>query len=84
MPAELAAKLGNSKLVQITPKQNGEIRILSADIALMSSKKNKNDATSIFVNQLMPTKSGRYTNNIIYCEANEGLVMMQILPRADD
>lgn len=72
LPANMAAKLGNSNLIKIQPKQLGEIRLLSVDIALMSSKKNKNDATSIFVNQLMPTKSGRYTNNIIYCEANEG------------
>ena len=72
LPASLAGKLNNSQLIRIQPKQPGEIRLLSADIALMSSKRNKNDATSIFINQLMPTKSGRYSNNIIYCEANEG------------
>ena len=72
LPAKLASKLGNSKLVTIPQKQPGELRLLSADIALMSSKRNKNDATSIFINQLMPTKSGRYANNIVYCEANEG------------
>ena len=72
LPASLAGKLNNSQLIRIQPKQPGEKRLLSADIALMSSKRNKNDATSIFINQLMPTKSGRYSNNIIYCEANEG------------
>jgi len=72
LPAHLSSKLGNSKLVTIPPKQPGEKRLLSADIALMSSKRNKNDASSIFINQLMPTKSGRYANNIIYCESNEG------------
>ena len=70
LPARIADKLGS--LVKIQPKQNGEIRILSADIALMSSKRFKNDATSIFINQLMPTKAGRYMNNVIYADSCEG------------
>lgn len=61
------------KMLKIPPKREGEKRILSADIALMSSSKNKNDATSIFINQMLPTPSGRYINNIIYTENNEGL-----------
>lgn len=65
------------KMLKIPPKRDGEKRILSADIALMSSSKNKNDATSIFINQMIPTSSGRYINNIVYTENNEGL-------RADD
>lgn len=73
MPARQAAKLGNSQNVRIVPKQNGELRILSADIALMSSKKHDNDASSIFINQLLPTKAGRYTSNIIYTDECEGL-----------
>lgn len=73
LPPELAAKLDNSALVRIPQKQNGEIRILSADIALMSSKKNNNDATAIFLNQMMPTKAGRYISNIVYCDSMEGL-----------
>ena len=73
LPNKLAVKLGNSQYVRIPPKVNGEIRLLSADIALMSSHKNNNDATAIFVNQLMPTKAGRYTNNIVYTEVQEGL-----------
>lgn len=73
LPDKLAAKLNNSQNVRIQPKQNGEIRILSADIALMSSKKNNNDATAIFLNQLLPTKAGRYTSNIVYADACEGL-----------
>lgn len=73
LPDSLAAKLGNSQLVRITPKANGEVRILSADIALMSSKKHNNDATSIFINQLVPTKAKRYTSNIVYSETYEGL-----------
>ena len=73
LPNKLAEKVNNSQLVKIPIKQNGEIRILSADIALMLSRKNNNDATAIFINQLMPTKAGRYTSNIVYADACEGL-----------
>ena len=72
-PDRLAAKLGNNQKVRISPKQNGEKRILSADIALMSSKKHNNDASAIFINQLMPTKASRYSSNIVYCDVAEGL-----------
>ena len=72
-PNKLAEKVNSSQAVKIPPKQNGEIRILSADIALMSSKKNHNDATALFINQLMPTKAGRYTSNIVYADSYEGL-----------
>lgn len=73
LPDNLASKLGNSQNVRIPPKLNGEIRILSADIALMTSRKNNNDATAVFINQLMPTKAGRYTSNIVYADVCEGL-----------
>lgn len=73
LPRKLSEKLGNSGLVKIPPKVSGEKRILSADIALMSSKKHNNDATAIFINQMMPTKAGRYTSNIVYCDTYEGL-----------
>ena len=39
----------------------------------MKSKKYGNDATAIFINQMLPTKSGRYTSNITYCDTVEGL-----------
>lgn len=74
-PDRLSSKFGSGKnvgMVRIPPKQNGELRLLSADIALMSSKKHNNDATAIFINQMMPTKSGRYTHNIVYTESMEG------------
>lgn len=61
------------KQLRIPPKRVGEKRILSADIALMASGKNKNDATSIFINQMLPTPSGKYISNIVYTENNEGL-----------
>lgn len=73
LPDKLSNKIGNSALVKISQKQNGEIRILSADIALMPSRKNNNDATAIFINQMLPTKAGRYTSNIVYTDACEGL-----------
>lgn len=76
LPARLSSKFGgmkNASLVVIPPKQAGEIRILSADIALMSSKKHNNDATAVFINQMTPTKAGRYTSNIVYTESMEGV-----------
>lgn len=73
LPDKLSSLLGNSQKVKIPPKANGEKRILSADIALMSSKKHNNDASAVFINQMFPTKSGRYTSNIVYGDAFEGL-----------
>lgn len=73
LPDSITSKLAFSQLIKIQPKQSGEVRILSADIALMKSKKHKNDATSIFINQMMPTKAGRYTSNIIYADSCEGM-----------
>lgn len=72
LPNSITTK-ANFPQVRIQPKQNGEIRILSADIALMPSKKNNNDASAEFINQMLPTKSGRYISNIIYADAQEGL-----------
>ena len=63
----------NDKRIYYQEKQPGEIRILSADIALMSSTKNRNDATSIFLNQMIPSGNDQYTSNITYVENNEGL-----------
>lgn len=73
LPDRMSAKIAGGQVFRIPPKQNGEIRLLSADIALMSSKRNKNDATSIFVNSMTPTKSGRYVSNIVYADSAEGL-----------
>lgn len=72
LPDSISSKV-SSNSVRIQPKQKGEIRILSADIALMSSKKNLNDATAIFINMLSPTKSGRYISNIVFPDTYEGL-----------
>lgn len=72
LPESLSSKV-QSNALKIQNKVPNEIRVLSADIALMSSKRNKNDATAIFINQALPTKAGRHTNNIIFAESNEGL-----------
>lgn len=71
-PERKELKLTDKRLT-IPHKQNGEIRVLSADIALMSSSRNKNDATSIFLNQMLPMANNKYLSNIVYTENNEGL-----------
>lgn len=73
LPSKQSGILGNASQIKIPPKQSGEIRILSADVALMSSKKNNNDAAAIFINQMSLTKAGRYVSNIVYTNAYEGL-----------
>ena len=65
-------KIADKRLL-IPLKKPGEKRILSADIALMSSEKNKNDATSIILNQMVPLGNGRYAYNIMFVDSNEGL-----------
>ncbi len=72
LPEKLSSKLNHNSNIRIVPKKPGEVRILSADIALMTSRKNNNDASSIFINQMLPTKAGRYTSNIIFGETFEG------------
>lgn len=73
LPNKIADLIGNNSKIRIPPKQNGERRVLSADIALMSSKKHNNDATALFINQMLPTKAGRYISNIVYSDTFEGL-----------
>lgn len=73
MPRSMAALLKSDPLIRIPPKQAGEKRLLSADIALMASTKHKNDATAIHITQLVPTKAGRYSVNLVYTEVNEGM-----------
>lgn len=50
-----------------------ERRILSLDVALMASKKHKNDAASIIINSAIPKSNNTYQGNIIYLETYEGL-----------
>lgn len=51
----------------------GEERILSVDVALMSSKKNANDASALIINSSIPTSATEYMSNIVYIENHEGL-----------
>ncbi len=51
-----------------------ERRILSVDVALLSStKKKKNDASAIFINCAVPVSNTRYQSNFVYGESFEGL-----------
>lgn len=73
LPDSVSSKLPSATKLRIQPKQAGEIRILSVDVALMASSRHKNDASAIFVNQLLPTKTSKYMSNIVYTESHEGL-----------
>ena len=73
LPDAVSSKLNGVSAIRVPPKQPGEKRLLSVDIALMTSRKHNNDATAAFINQLLPTKAGRYMSNIVYADAYEGL-----------
>ena len=48
LPDDLSVRVSDAKKVKIPPKQNGEKRLLSVDLALMAgSRRNKNDASAI-------------------------------------
>ena len=64
---------GNSRNLKIPDLVTNERRILSVDVALMASKKTKNDASSIMINSAIPTNNNNYTANLIYLENHEGL-----------
>lgn len=51
-----------------------EERIMSVDVALMSStSKKKNDASAIIINSCIQTNDVSYISNEVYCETFEGL-----------
>lgn len=50
-----------------------EERILSVDVALMSSKKRDNDAAALTIGRAYPTENYEYTDNVVYQETHEGL-----------
>lgn len=67
------SSLLTDKRLKIPPKMHNEVRILSADIALMAStSKADNDATAIVISQMLLNDSGNPTHNIVYTENNEG------------
>ena len=71
LPPDMASKLGDVKF-KAPPKQANELRVLSADIALMPSKRHNNDAASLFINSMVASRGGRYMNNIMYTQNYEG------------
>lgn len=71
-PPEISS-LVKDKRIKVPDLGANERRILSADLALMASKKFKNDATSIFINHLTPTTGNKYVSNIVYTYNIEGV-----------
>lgn len=63
----------NNKSLKIPDLVPNERRILSVDVALMASKKQNNDASSIMINSAIPTNNDSYIANIVYLENFEGL-----------
>ena len=63
----------NNKSFKIPDLVPNERRILSVDVALMASKKQNNDASSIIINSAIPTNNDAYIANIAYLENFEGL-----------
>ena len=63
--------LGVKPKLKYTPKINGEIRLLSCDIALMKGRKNDKSAYTII--RLLPIDKG-YKRQIIYIESHEGVL----------
>lgn len=73
-PPDIVNK-NNTKIPDLVPNER---RILSVDIALMASKKHKNDATSIMINSAIPTNKNSYTANLVYLENHEGLLTNEL------
>lgn len=64
--------LVGDKLAKLPDKVAGEVRVVCADVAVISSKKHKNDATILYLMQLLPRSDGQYIRNILYSEVYEG------------
>jgi len=74
LPLKISSKVNNAQLIQVPPKRNGEIRIVSVDVALMkTTKRVVNDASAILLNCMLPTRAGKYISNFYYAESSEGL-----------
>lgn len=54
-------------------KQKGEVRLLSVDVALLASKKHRNDASALIIHSGIPTPSHYYLDNIMFIQTEEGL-----------
>lgn len=60
----------NDPKYKYEPKRNGEVRLLSMDIATQGGT--KNDATCFVVMQLIPTLSNQYIRNVVYLTTLDG------------
>jgi len=67
-----------AKDIEIPDLVDNERRILSIDIALMASKRHKNDAASLFINRAIPTNQNKYQANIIWLDTYEGLLTNEL------
>lgn len=57
----------------ITPKEDGEIRLISCDISVMGSSKKNNDASIYTIMRLIPNEKKTYFNKYVpYMESCEG------------
>lgn len=72
-PPNITEAFSNLKRPKIPALAKNERRILSADIALLASKKHENDAASIWINSALPNSQGKYIGNFIYTDNFEGL-----------
>jgi hypothetical protein len=61
--------LGDQK-IKYTPKTNGEIRVVSMDIATQGGSKNDNTCFSVL--QMIPTKNNQYIRQLVYIETMNG------------
>ena len=73
LPSAVTNAFPTLKRPKIPPLAKNERRILSADIALLASKKRENDAASLWINSALPTSQGHYVANFIYSDNFEGL-----------
>lgn len=67
-----------TKDIEMPDLVDNERRILSIDIALMASKRHKNDAASLFINRAIPTNQNKYQANIIWLDTYEGLLTNEL------
>lgn len=68
-PTNTVDYISNKKNKHKIPKQDGEVRIISADIAMIKGE--QNDATAISCMRLLPSKQG-YERQVPYIETMEG------------
>lgn len=61
--------LGDKK-IKYPQKENGEIRLLSMDVATAGGS--KNDATAISIMQMVPAGGTQYIRNVVYMETIDG------------